>query len=202
MKLYYAPGLCSLSPHIIFHELGIPVELIKVDTDKHTLDDGSDYLAINPHGYVPLLELDDGQRMTEGPAIVQLLADLKPEANLAPANGTMSRYRLQEWLGFINSELHKTYSSLFDPTLSAELKAAGRAKIGKRLDWVSMEIGSEPYLMGEQFTVADAYLFTVLEWSRFVAIELENWPNLKVHSDRMRQRPAVRAALRAEGLLK
>lgn len=202
MKLYYSPGVCSLSPHIAFHELGLPVDLVKVDAGSHTLEDGSDYLAINPHGYVPLLELDDGQRMTEGPAIVQYLADLKPESRLAPANGTMARYRLQEWLGFINSELHKAYGALFDPDLPEEQKAAGRAKIGKRLGWVDAKIAGQPYLMGEQFTVADAYLFTVLEWSRFVAIELAKWPNLQALVGRVRQRPAVRAALRAEGLLK
>lgn len=202
MKLYYSPGVCSLSPHIALQELGISAELIKVDTEKHVLEDGTDYFSINPHGYVPILEFEDGRRMTEGPAIVQFLADLKPELRLAPPNGSMERYRLQELLGFINSELHKAYSALFDPMLPEENKAEIRTKIGKRLSWLNAKLEGQAFLMGEQFTVADAYLFTVVEWSRFVSIDLHPWPNLKAHIERVRQRPAVRTALRAEGLLK
>ena len=202
MKLYYSPGVCSLSPHIVLREAGIPFELVKVDYDTKQLPGGGDYRRLNPLGYVPLLELDDGQLLGEGPAIVQYLADLKPEAGLAPAAGTLQRVRLQEWLGFINSELHKAYSALFDPTYPAPLAEAIRTRLGARLDHVVAKLEGRPWLLGERFSVADAYLFVVLEWSRFVKIDLAKWPVLQAFVERVRQRPAVRGALRAEGLLK
>ena len=202
MKLYYSPGVCSLSPHIALREAGLAFELVKVDYQTKALPGGGDYRRLNPLGYVPLLELDDGQLLSEGPAIVQYIADLKPESGLAPAAGTFERYRLQEWLGFINSELHKPYSALFDASYPVELKEAIRAKLGQRLDRVVERLQGRPWLMGERFGVGDAYLFTVLEWSRFVDVDLSRWPALQSFAERTRQRPAVRAALRAEGLLK
>lgn len=202
MKLYYSPGVCSLSPHIALREAGLPFEAIKVDYASKQLPGGGDFRRLQPLGYVPLLELDNGELLAEGPAIVQYIADLKPEAGLAPPAGTLARYRLQEWLGFINSELHKAYSSLFDASYPSELKAAIRDKLATRLDRVAEKLHGRPWLLGEQFSVADGYLFTVLEWSRFVDIDLARWPVLQAFVERTRQRPAVRAALRAEGLLK
>jgi glutathione S-transferase len=202
MKLYYSPGVCSLSPHIALREAGLAFELVKVDYETKKLPGGGDYRRLNPLGYVPLLELDDGQLLAEGPAIVQYIADRKPEVGLAPAAGTLPRYRLQEWLGFINSELHKAYSSLFDASLPDSVKAAIRKKLGTRLDHVVTRLGAQPFVLGDRFSVADGYLFTVLEWSRFVEIDLAAWPALQAFQSRVRQRPAVRAALQAEGLLK
>jgi glutathione S-transferase len=202
MKLYYSPGVCSLSPHILMREAGLTFDLIKVDYASKQLPGGGDYRRLNPLGYVPLLELDNGELLAEGPAIVQYLGDLKPEAGLVPAQGSFARYRLQEWLGFINSELHKPYSALFDSSYPAELKAQIRTKIGQRLDYAVERMNGQAWLVGERFGAADAYLFTVLEWSRFVDIDLSPWPSLQAHVARVRQRPAVRAALQAEGLLK
>jgi glutathione S-transferase len=198
MKLYYSPGLCSQSPHIVARELGIELELVKVDTHAHQLADGTDFYTINPKGYVPVLELDDGARLTEGPAIVQYLADLKPEAGLAPRNGTFERYRLQETLGFINSEVHKGFSPLFDKSLPADAIAAFRNKLGQRLDIVAKQLEGRDWLVGERFTVADAYLFVVLGWAGYVDLDLDAWPALKAFRQRVAQRPAVRDALKAE----
>jgi glutathione S-transferase len=202
MKLYYAPGVCSLSPHIALREMGLPFELVKVDTATHKLADGRDYLEINPRGYVPVLELDDGSRLTEGPAVVQYLADLKPDSKLAPANGTMERYRLQEWLGFINSELHKAMAPLFDASMPDAVKQAVRDKIAKRLDWTASALKGRSFTLGEQFSVADGYLFTVLNWTRGVGIDLKRWPALAAFQERVAARPAVQAAMRAEGLVR
>ncbi|TAL19257.1 MAG: glutathione transferase GstA [Aquabacterium sp.] len=202
MKLYYSQGVCSLSPNIVLREAGIPFELVEVNYASKKLPDGSDFLQLNPLGYVPLLELDDGQRFTEGPAIVQYLADLKPGSKLAPAAGTLERVRLQEWLGFINSELHKAYSTLFDTSLPAAVKEAVRKKLEGRLDHAAAKLGDRPYVLGEQFSAADAYLYTVLGWSRFTGIELSRWPTLAAFHERVNQRPAVREALKSEGLLK
>ncbi|HEY7944769.1 MAG: glutathione transferase GstA [Burkholderiales bacterium] len=202
MKLYYSPGACSLSPHITFLEAGLSVTLAKVDTKTHKLSDGGDFYAINAKGYVPVLELDDGQRLTEGPAIVQYLADRKPGSQLAPAAGTIERYRLQEWLNFITSELHKQYSPFFAPTTPAEYKTVLREKLAQRLDWVAGQLGGNDYLMGKQFTVADAYLYTILRWSPFVGIDLARWPVLAAYRSRVEARPRVREALLAEGLIK
>jgi glutathione S-transferase len=202
MKLYYSRGACSLSPHIVLREAGLPFDLIAVDLKAKTIAGGGDYRAINPKGYVPLLELDDGSRLTEGPAIVQYVADQAPQTNLAPANGTFARYQLQEWLNFISTEIHKQFSPLFDPAASEEVKAKQRDKLAGRFDWLHDQLGEQSYLMGENFTVADAYLFTVLNWSRAMNIDLGRWPRLQAYLARVAQRPAVQQALQAEGLRK
>lgn len=202
MKLYFSPGACSLSPHIAMREAGLPVELVKVDLKSKTMLDGADFSAINPKAYVPAIELEGGELLTEGPAIVQFIADQKPDAQLAPPNGTLARYRLQEWLGFINSELHKTFGALFNPATPAETKSAAQALLGKRFDYVAGQLAGRDYLMGERFSVADAYFFTVLNWCQWVGIDLSGWPVLAAFHARVAARPAVQEALRAEGLLK
>ena len=201
MKLYYAPALCSLSPHIALQEAGIDVELVKVDIKKHLLEDGSDFYAINPKGYVPALQLDDGSLLTEGPAIVQYIADLNPAAGIAPANGTPGRYRLQEWLGYLNSELHKSFSPLFKPTTPDDYKALQREAIGARFDYISSQLQDREYLL-DRFSVADGYLFALLNWCKWVGIDRSKWPVLEAYVERVGARPAVQAALRAEGVLK
>ncbi len=200
MKLYYSPAACSLSPHIVAREAGVPLELVKVDLKAHTLADGTDYTTINPKGSVPLLELDDGDRLSEGPAIVQYLADRNPAAGLAPAAGTMARYHLQEWLNFVTSELHKQYSPLFDAAVPAEYKETVKARLAKRLDWLSTRLAGQDYLTGAQFSVADAYLFTVLNWNRWVGLDTARWPVLEAYVARVAARPKVQEALTAEGL--
>ena len=202
MKLYFGPGACSLSPHIALREAGLPFTAIKVNSRTKETDGGGDFRAINPKGYVPALGLADGSVLTEGPAIVQYIADQAPASKLAPANGTLERYRLQEWLNFITSELHKQYSPLFDPTYPDEMKARLRDKIGARLTWVAEQLGSKPYLTGDTFTVADAYLFTVINWGQWVGIDLAQWPALKAYHERVAARPKVQEAMKAEGLLK
>jgi glutathione S-transferase len=200
MKLYFSPGACSLSPHIVAQEVGIPLTLVKVDTAKKTLADGGDFWAVNPKGYVPAMELDNGEVLTEGPTIVQYLADRKPEAKLLPPAGTMERYRVQEMLGYINSEIHKTYSPLFRPTTTPELRKDREEYLRKRYGLVEKQLAKGPYLFGEQFTVADAYLFTVTNWSNFVKLDLSEFPNLLAFQARVAERPGVQAALVAEGL--
>ena len=202
MKLYDSPGACSLSPHIILREAGLKATSVKVDTKTHKTEDGGDYYAINPKGYVPLLELDDGDRLTEGPAIVQYLADRNPASKLAPAAGTMERYHLQEWLNFITAELHKQFSPLFQSTTPAEYKETLKEKIGQRFDWVDQQLKGRDYLMGSTFTVADAYLFTMLTWTKHVGIDLARWPVLTAYQARVAARPNVREAMIAEGLIK
>ena len=202
MKLYYSPGVCSLSPHICLREAGIPVDLVKVDIKAHTLEDGSDYLKINPNGYVPLLELDNGERMTEGPAIVQYIADQKPAARLAPAAGTVERAKLQSWLNFLSTEIHKGYSPLFNPVANDEFKVWQKQRLTDRYTWITEQLGNKQYLMGEQFTVADAYLFTTIGWMGFVGLDLAQWPTLKPYRERIAARPRVREAMQAEGLVK
>jgi glutathione S-transferase len=202
MKLYYSPGACSLSPHIVAREAALPLTLVRVDTKSKKTAAGDDYLAINGKGYVPLLELDDGTRLTEGPAIVQYLADRVPQKQLAPANGTVDRYKLQEWLNFITAEIHKQFSPLFDATMPEEFKARLRDKLAGRFDWLAAELGDREYLMGSTFTVADAYLFTVLNWTQWTGIDRSRWPVLDRYVARIAARPAVQAALLAEGLLK
>jgi glutathione S-transferase len=202
MKLYYSPGACSLSPHITLLEAGLPATLVKVDTKTHKLASGEDFYAINAKGYVPVLELDDGRRLTEGPAIVQYLADRNPAARLAPAADSFERYRLQEWLNFITSELHKQFGPFFAATTPVEYKAILRDKLSLRLDWLAGQLGDRDYLMGNQFTVADAYLYTILRWSPFVGIELAKWPVVAAYKARVEARPHVREALLAEGLIK
>ncbi len=201
MKLYYSPGACSLSPHIALREAGIDATLVKVNTKTHKLDDGSDYYVINPKGYVPVLELDDGERLTEGPAIVQYIADLEPASGLAPAAATLARYRLQEWLNFITSELHKQFSPLFAAETPAEYREIAKRKIANRFDWVQAQLRGKEYLFGKQFTVADCYLFVVASWSKHVGIDLARWPELAAYLERVAARPNVRKALIAEGLL-
>ncbi|MGZ8273746.1 MAG: glutathione transferase GstA [Burkholderiaceae bacterium] len=201
MKLYYAPGTCALSPHIVAREAGLPLSLVRVDNKTKKTESGEDYRAINGKGYVPLLELDNGARLSEGPAIVQYLADLAPAAKLAPANGTFERYQLQEWLNFITSEVHKQFSPLFDPTMPDEAKEKFRTKLATRFDWIVERLQKRDFLMGS-FTVADAYLFVVLRWTKFTGPDLARWPALQEYADRIAARPHVQEALKAEGLSK
>ena len=201
MKLYYTPGACSLSPHIVAHELGIALQLDKVDLKTKQIEGGADFVSINPKGYVPALELDNGELLSEGPAIVQYLADLKPESGLAPANGTFARYRLQEILTYINSEIHKSYSPLFNPNTSAEVRAEREEYLRKRYTLIEKKLGEQPYLLGSSYSVADAYLFTVTNWSNHLKLDLTAFPNLLAFQKRVGERPAVQAALRAEGLV-
>jgi len=202
MKLYFSPGACSLSPHIVLQEAGLDFTLERVDIPRRQTASGADFLAINPKGYVPALELKDGSVLTEGPAIVQFVADLAPDRQLVPAHGTLERYQLIEWLNFIATELHKGFSPLFRPTASADMKDAARASLRNRLGWVAQRLDGRDYLMGTQFTVADAYLFTVLGWAGVVQFDLSPWPVLDSYRQRVGGRPAVQQALRAEGLLK
>lgn len=201
MKLYFAPGACSLSPHIVAQEAGIPLTLVKVDTSTKKLADGGDYWAINPKGYVPALQLDSGEVLTEGPTIVQYLADRKPDAKLVPPAATFERYRVQEALGYINSEIHKTYSPLFRPTTSPELRKDREDYLRRRYTLLEHQLAKGPYLFGEQFTVADAYLFTVTNWANFLKLDMSAYPNLLAFQARVAARPAVQAAMKAEGLL-
>ena len=201
MKLYYSPGACSLSPHIILNEGGFRFDKERVDLASKKTETGADYAAINPDGYVPALLLDDGQVLTEGPAIIQYLADRVPEKKLAPPLGTLERYRLMQWLNFISTELHKGFSPLFHPQAPEEWKAVVAAQLGRRLSTVSRQLEGKDWLLGEDFTVADAYLFTVLSWGRHVGIELEQWPVLQTYQGRVSVRPAVQSALKEEGLL-
>ena len=198
MKLYYSPGACSLSPHIVAAEAGIPLELVKVDLKTHKLDDGTDFYKINPKGYVPALKLDDGNMLTEGPAIVQYLADLKPETGLIPAAG-YGRYKVAEWLTFINGEIHKNFGVLFGDA-SDDLKADAKTKIVKRFDYVNGELAGKQFLTGDTFTVADAYLFVMTTWAHHMKIALPE--NLRKFFQRVSQRPAVQAAMKEEGLVK
>ena len=200
MKLYYSPGACSLSPHIVLREAGLAFEPVLASTKSHKLQDGTDYYGINPLGYVPLLELDDGTRLREGPAIVQYIADQAPQKNLAPANGTLPRYRLQEWLTFIGTEIHKSFSPLFNPNMPDEGKKIYRERIASRLAFVDKELAGKEYLMGDHFTVADAYLYTVTRWTKPMAIDISGYPNLVAHHARVEARPAVQEALKAEKL--
>jgi len=202
MKLYFSPGACSLAPHIVLNESGLPFTLVKADLKAHQLEDGSDYYPITSKGQVPLLELDNGDRLSEGPAIVQYLADQVPAKNLAPANGTMARYRVQEWLNFITSELHKGIGGLFNPAMPEDGKAVIRARAAAKLKWVDERLEGKQYLMGDAFTIADPYLFTVTNWTGHTGIDISGLKNLGAFQARMAARPAVQAALKAEGLLK
>jgi glutathione S-transferase len=203
MKLYYSPGACSLAPHIVLNEAGLPFTLVKADLKTHTLAaDGSDYYPVTSKGQVPLLELDGGERLTEGPVITQYIADQVPAKNLAPANGTMARYRLQEWLNFITSELHKGVGGLFNPAMPEEGKAVLRTKALSKLEWIDRQLEGKQYLMGDAFSIADAYLFTVTNWTAHTGIDISKLKNLGAFQARMAARPAVQAAMKAEGLLK
>jgi glutathione S-transferase len=202
MKLYFSPGACSLSPHIALREAGLAFEPVLASTKSHKLQDGTDYYGINPLGYVPMLELDDGTRLREGPAIVQYVADLAPNKNLAPANGTLPRYRLQEWLTFIGTEIHKTFSPLFNPNMPEEAKAVFKAKLESRYEWLNGQLADKQFLMGDHFTVADGYLFTVTNWTKPMGIDLSAFPNVAAWHARIAARPAVQEAMKVEGLIK
>ncbi|WP_029001574.1 glutathione transferase GstA [Azohydromonas australica] len=202
MKLYYSPGACSLSPHIVLHEAGLPCELVLASTKTHKLQDGTDYYTLNPKGSVPLLELDSGERLTEGPAIVQYLADQVPDRKLAPAFGTMARYRLMEWLNFITSELHKSFGAFFTPGMPDDAKALYRNRLRQRLQYVDQQLAGKSYLMGDDFTVADAYLFTVSNWTVPTQVDISDLANLQAFRERMLARPSVQAAMKHEGLIK
>lgn len=202
MKLYYWPGACSLSPHIVSREAGIELQLAQLDRSaERKTADGTVLLSVNPKNQVPVLELDDGQELTEGPVIVQYLADRKPGSDLLPAAGTMERYRIQEWLNFVTSELHKTFGPLFRPNTPEEFKTISKDYLGQRFDWINKELAGKKYLTGDKFTVADAYLFTILRWAPRVGIDLAKWPNIAAYVDRVAARPKVQEALKAEGLL-
>ena len=202
MKLYYSPGACSLSPHIVAQEAGIPLELVKVDTKSKTIREDGDFWHVNPKGYVPALELDDGEVLTEGPAIVQYLADLRPGAALVPANGTLQRVRVQEMLNYITSELHKTYSPLFNPELNAVTREERLAYLKKRYGYLEKHLEGREYLVGDRFTVADAYLFVVTRWANAVKLDLSGFPNLRAFQERVRSRKGVQRAMQEEGLIK
>jgi glutathione S-transferase len=197
VKLYYSPGTCSFAPHIALHEAGLPFEAVKVDLRKHTLADGTDYYKINPKGYVPVLELDDGTRLTEVAVILQYIADRTP-GTLAPAFGSMERYRLMEWLNFIAAEIHKQYSPLWYPDTPEATKAALKARLAKRFAYLVDSLAKQPYLMGEEFTIADAYLHALLNWSGHLMVDLAPFPALQDYQKRIAARPAVIAAQRAE----
>jgi len=202
MKLYFSPGACSLSPHIVLREAGLDFDTEKVNlADKKTAS-GGDFRGINPKGYVPALQLDNGEVLTEGPAIVQYLADLVPGKQLAPAAGSMERYRLMEWLNFISTELHKGFSPLFKPAMPEQAKQLARDTLAARLDLVEKQLQTLDYLTGSTFSVADAYLFTVLNWAGHVKLDLGRWPAVQGYLQRVAARPAVKAAMTAEGLIK
>ena len=202
MKLFFSPGACSLSPHIVLREAGLKFDLEQVDlVAKKLKASGANYREINPKGQVPELQLDSGEMLTEGPVIVQYLADQKPASGLVPAAGSIERYRVQEWLNFITSELHKSFGPIFRPTTPDAYKTISRENLGKRFDWLDKQLAGKQYLMGDKFTVADAYLFTVLRWSPRVEIDIAKWPNLKAYIDRVAARPKVQAAMKAEGLI-
>jgi glutathione S-transferase len=201
MKLYYAPGACSLSPHIVASEAGIALELEKVDLHTKVTADGRDFSKINPKGYVPTLQLDNGEILTEGPAIVQYLADQKPASRLAPAAGTLDRYRLQEMLTYINSEIHKSYSRLFNPAVTPAVREDTIAYLQKRYTLIEQQLSSHKFLLGDQFTVADAYLFTVTNWASHLKVDLSKFPKVLAFQKAVAARPAVQEALRAEGLV-
>lgn len=202
MKLYYTPGACSLAPHIVLCELGLPHELVRVDLKTHTLPDGSDYYVVNPKGYVPALELEYDQVLTEDAVVLQYLAELKADAGLLPPAGSMERWRALEWLNFIGSELHKGLGTLFNPAVTPEWRQAVLERVSRRLDLLNQTLQGSDFLCGRRFTVADAYLFTIVSWTGFMKIDLAPWPALAAYQARIAERPAVQQALREEGLLK
>jgi len=201
MKLYYSPGACSLSPHIVAREAGIPIQLQKVNTKDKSMEGGGDFWQVNPRGYVPVLELDNGERLTEGPAIVQYLADQKPDSGLAPKPGSLERYRLQEWLNFLTSEVHKQFSPLFKPNTPEDYKPIAKQNIATRFDWLDKQLAGKDYLLGKQFTVADAYLFVLTNWTKPTQIDLAKWPNIQAFNKRVAARAKVKEAMQFEGLL-
>lgn len=200
MKLYYSPGTCALASHIALRETGLPFTAVRVDLKTHSCEDGRDYYSLNARGYVPLLELDDGQRLSEGPAILQYLADLVPAKRLAPQVGTMQRHRLVEWLAFISSELHRNFGPLFDPAVPMDLKPLYRKRLADRFAWLESRLPEQGHLLGEDLSVADIYLFVVVGWTRFVDVDMSLYHRLGALVARIGQRPAVKDTLRAEGL--
>jgi glutathione S-transferase len=202
MQLYFSPGACSLASHITLRESGLPFDLTRADTKTKKLEDGSDYFAVNSKGSVPALRLNDGQVLTEGPAILQYIADQKPESKLAPKAGTIERYRLLEWLNYITSEVHKTFSPLFNPAANDAVKEYTTQQLVKKFDWLNTQLTGKTFLTGDTFTIADAYLFVVVNWSNFVGIDLAKWPALQAFQGRVAARAKVQEALAAEGLLK
>jgi glutathione S-transferase len=202
MKLYYSPGACSLSPHIALLEAGLPYDLVKVDLRAKKLENGDDYLKVNPKGQVPALALDSGELVTEGPVIVQMIADQAAARNLAPARDSAERYKLQEWLNFITTELHKNFSPLFQPAIPDEVKNFFKDRIKGKFKYADSKLAGQDYLMGKQFTVADGYLFVMLKWAERTGMDLSEFKNLTAFKDRVAARPNVQAALKMEGLLK
>jgi glutathione S-transferase len=202
MKLYYYPGACSLAPHIVAREAGVAIAIEKVDLANRTTETGANYLAVNPKGYVPALGLQDNSVLTEVSAIIQYLADRQPEKNLAPAPGSMERYRLLEWLGFISTEIHKGFAPLWNPASPDAVKAAAKERLAIRFAYLEEALGKQPFLMGDRFSIADAYLFTVVNWTNFHGIDISSFPNLQAFQARVASRPAVQQALEAEGLVK
>jgi glutathione S-transferase len=202
MKLYYSPGACSLAPHILLRETGLPFDLVRVDLASHKLQEPNDYYEVNPKGGVPVLELDDGERLTEGPVIAQWICDRAVRTDLMPAAGTMARYRVMEWQNYVTSEVHKSYTPLFKPDFSEEGKAWFRGALRKRYEYVASRLEKSDFLAGSGFTAADAYLFVVTNWAGRVGLDLQNLPALDAFMNRVREREAVQAALTAEGLVK
>jgi len=202
MKLYFAPGACSLSPHIVAREAGIDLQLEKVDTKSHTFGSGGDFYSVNPKGYVPALEIKPGEVLTEGPAIVQYLGDQKPGSGIVPAAGTIERYRLQEMLGYINSEIHKSYSPLFNPNTKPEAAEERKQYLTKRYKYLDEKLAGKEYLVGNKFSAADAYLFTVTNWAQHVKLDLSQFANIQAFQKRVAARPAVQQAMKEEGLIK
>ncbi len=202
MKLYYAPGACSMTPHIVLRETGHKFDLEKVDIPNKKTEKGDDYWKINPKGYVPALKLDDGQVLTEVGVIAQYLADQKPDSGLAPKQGTMDRYRLMEWMNFISSEVHKQIGALFNPKMTPEMKEVQKGVVTRRLDALEKMLQGGQYAMGDKFSVADVYLFNILNWTKLHDIDLAKWPNAKALFDRVGARPKVQETLKAEGLVK
>ncbi len=201
MKLYYSPGACSQAPHIVLHELGLPFEAVKVDLATHKLPDGSDYYAVNPKGYVPLFVLDDGTTLTEAQVILQYLADRKP-GTLAPEFGTLERWKLMEWLGFIATEVHKGFGPLWNPQMPAGSREPTVEALGRRFTLLAETLGEQPFLTGQEFTIADAYLFVILNWTKVHKVDLAPWPALGEFQARVAARPAVQQTLKDEGLVK
>jgi glutathione S-transferase len=202
MKLYFSPGACSLSPHIALREAGADFELEQVDLRSKQTKSGGDFRKINPKGMVPVLILDSGDTLTEGPAIVQYVADQHPASSIAPPQGSIARYHLMEWLNFITSELHKTFTPLFKPTTPEEYKKMARDNLAERYTFLDEKLARKQYLMGNHFTVADGYAFTVTNWTRVLKIDLAPWPNVTAFMERVRARPKVQEAMKAEGLIK
>ncbi|MGH8710076.1 MAG: glutathione transferase GstA [Burkholderiales bacterium] len=202
MKLYYYPGACSMAPHIVLREAGYTFDLDKVDLANKRTTSGEDYSKVNPKGYVPAIKLDDGQVLTEVAVILQYLTDQKPQSGLAPKAGTMERYRLMEWLNFVATEIHKTLGALFNPNITPEWKENQLTLFGKRCEILTRNLGGKQYLMGDKFSLADAYLFTILNWSNFLNVDMSKWPELKDYMARVAARPAVKEAMKAEGLVK